>query len=106
MQDADFKAAVQFGDPQRLYRGEIGNYLGFKWMRSENIPTRTVNALTAQQLIFFGKGGVGYAEGEKAEIRLNKNDDYGRFLYLIWRAVRAYATLNTDFIELGRTFAV
>lgn len=106
MQDADFKAAVQFGDPERLYRGEIGNYLGFKWLRSENMPTRTVNALTAQQLIFCGKGSVGYAEGEKPEIRLNKNDDYGRFLYLIWRAVRAYATLNTDFIELGRTFAV
>lgn len=106
MQDADFKTAVQFGSPERLYRGEIGNYLGFKWMRSENIPTRIVNTLTAQQIIFCGTGAVGYGQGEKPEIRLNKNDDYGRFLYLIWRAVRAYATLNTDFIELGRTFAV
>ena len=105
MQDADFKAAAQYSDAMRLFRGYIGTYLGFDFFTSDNYPTATVNSLTAHQGIFFGQGAVGYAYSGMPEIRANKNDDYERFLYLIHRRVAAYATLNTAFIEIARTFA-
>jgi N4-gp56 family major capsid protein len=106
-QDTDFKNAMNYNQlvQERALDGSIGAFEGFLFYRSENIPTATVNALTARQSLFFGMGAFGYAEGEKREIRINKNDDFGRFLYLIWRAVRAYATINTAFIVKGRTFA-
>lgn len=105
--DTDFKNAMNNNVMvnERQLDGSIGAFEGFLFYRSENIPTATVNALTARQALFFGMGAFGYAEGEKREIRLNANNDYGRFLFLIWRAVRAYATLNTAFIVKGRTFA-
>jgi hypothetical protein len=104
-QDDKFLRAMQFGSPQRLYRGELGIYEGFRFITSNNIPTEIVNALTGHLGIFFGPHAVGYGVGMAPQIRKNKNDDYERFLYLIWLAYMGYAALDTRFIEVARTFA-
>ncbi|MGL4620873.1 MAG: N4-gp56 family major capsid protein [Chroococcidiopsis sp.] len=103
--DVKFRDAVRYGSPERLYRGEIGTFEGFRCITSKNMVTETVNALTAHDGIFMGQQAYGYVEAMAAEIRKNKNDDYERFLYLVWLAYRAYSALNTSFIEIGRTFA-
>lgn len=108
LSDADFKAAAinnaNAGD--RIWMGEIGKYLGVRFVTSTNIPTTTVNSLTAAQYVVFGKQAFGYGVGSLPEIRKNANDDYGRFLYLVWKCVRAYAVLNSSFIVKGRSFAL
>lgn len=103
--DDKFRAACQFGAYERLYRGELGVYEGFRFFSSNNIPTETVNSLTGHLGIFFGPDAVGYGEGLPPEVRKNKNDDYERFMYLIWLTYRGYAALDTRFIEVCRTFA-
>ena len=100
--DPDWRSAAP---EESLYRGEIGVYEGFRFIRSTNIPTEQVNGLTANLGIFMGPDAVGYGEAMPPEIRLNKNDDYSRFMYLIWLAYKGYVALDTRFIEIGRTMA-
>lgn len=103
--DPDFRAACQFGAPGRLYRGELGTYEGFRFISSTIFPTETINGLTGHLGVFMGPNAVGYGEGLPPEVRRNKNDDYERFLYLIWLTYRGYAVLNTNHTEVARTFA-
>jgi N4-gp56 family major capsid protein len=105
LDDSDFKTAATRAGGDRIWAGEIGQYMGIRFIRSTNIPTATVNSLTASQFVVFGSEAVGYAQGMPPEIRANSNDDYQRFLYLIWKATRAYAVLNTAFAVKGRSFA-
>ncbi len=106
MQDTDFREAMNYYNPEQKMRGELTIYEGFRFFRSTNIPTATVNSLTAHQGIFFGEQAIGYGEGSiPLAIRKNKNDDYERFLYLIWLVFRGYSLLDERFIIKARTFA-
>jgi len=105
-QDTSFREAMYYANPNSLLRGEIGVYEGFRFFSSNNIPTATINALTAYQGLFFGDSSVGYGEGDMpVEVRLNKNDDYARFMYLVWLVYRGYALLDESFVVKARTFA-
>lgn len=105
-EDTDFQEGVRFGAPERLFRGEIGIWEGFRFFVSTNLPTQTINSLTAHMGYFFGPDAVGYGEGLlPLQVRRNKNDDYERFIYLIWLVYRGYALLDERFIEEARTFA-
>lgn len=105
-QDTDFREAMNYYSPDQKMRGELTMYEGFKFFCSTNLPTSTVNSLTAYEGIFFGDKAVGYGEGDlPLAIRQNKNDDYERFIYLIWLVYRGYAVLDSRFIYKGRTFA-
>lgn len=104
-QDSDFRSAVQFGSPERLYRGEIGVFEGFRFFKSTNIPSETVNSLSAHCGFAFGPHMIGMGEGKKPHIRKHIDDDYGRLMFLIWNLWRGYATLDTRHIEVVHTFA-
>jgi len=104
--DTNYRDAMRYIDPTRLMRGEIGVYEGFRFFLSNNIPTATVNSLTAYQGLFFGKQAVGYGEGNlPVQIRQSNDNDYDRFLYLIWLVYRGYALLDSRFCVKARTFA-
>lgn len=106
-QDTDFREAMNYYNPTLRMRGELGIYEGFRFFVSTNIPTATVNSLTAYQGLFFGANAVGYGEGDlPVQVRMNKNDDYERFMYLIWLVYRGYALLDGRFIFKATTFAV
>ena len=105
-QDPDFKESMRYYNPTQLMRGEIGIFEGFRFFTSTNIPTATVNALTASQGVFFGMDAVGYGEGGlPLQVRSNKNDDYERFMYLIWLVYRGYSAMDYRFVVNARTFA-
>lgn len=105
-QDADFKEAMHYADPQKLVRGEMGVYEGFRFIKSTNMTTETINSETAYKGYFLGLGAIGYGEGDlPLEIRMNKNDDYERFMYLVWLVFRGYALLDDRFVVEGRTYA-
>lgn len=106
MQDTDFREAMRYYNPTQLMRGELGIYEGFRFFCSTNMPTETINSLTAYKGVFFGPNAVGYGEGNlPLQVRQNKNDDYERFMYLIWLVYRGYATLDSRFVYEARTFA-
>jgi hypothetical protein len=47
--------------------------------------------------------GVGIG-GNNAQILLNNNDDFSRFIIMIWSLFAGFETLNRDFITVGYSF--
>jgi hypothetical protein len=60
---------------------------------------------------FFGKNALGEAMGSgddssmPVRIKRNFNDDYQRFLILIWQCFAGWALLNEDYVQVARTYA-
>lgn len=105
-QDADFKEATFYFKPDTQFKGVLTEFAGFRFWVSTNLPPTTVNSLTAYEGLFFGPQVVGYGEGNvPLNIRRNVNDDYSRFMYLIWQVYRGYSVLDSRFCYKVRTFA-
>ena len=89
---------------------------GVRWFESTNLPEQefstTINAVSASpddykaaQLIFFGPQAVGVGiGGNNAQILLNNNDDFSRFIIMIWSLFAGFEVLNKDFITVGYSF--
>ena len=89
---------------------------GVRWFESTNLPekefqvTITDASITntntgAAQLIFFGPQAVGVGiGGNNAQILLNNNDDFSRFIIMIWSLFAGFEVLNKDFITVGYSF--
>ena len=88
---------------------------GVRWFESTNLPEQTYNVAiadangtddyTAAQLIFFGPQAVGVGiGGNNAQILLNNNDDFSRFIIMIWSLFAGFEVLNKDFITVGYSF--
>ena len=90
---------------------------GVRWFESTNLPEQTFNVAIADasiantadteaaQLIFFGPQAVGVGiGGNNAQILLNNNDDFSRFIIMIWSLFAGFETLNRDFITVGYSF--
>jgi hypothetical protein len=89
---------------------------GVRWFESTNLPETTYNLTItdesssaadygAAQLIFFGPQAVGVGiGGNNAQILLNNNDDFSRFIIMIWSLFAGFETLNKDFITVGYSF--
>ena len=89
---------------------------GVRWFESTNLPEKEFqvtisdasisNANTsAAQLIFFGPQAVGVGiGGNNAQILLNNNDDFSRFIIMIWSLFAGFEVLNKDFITVGYSF--
>lgn len=73
-------------------------------------PTGT-HLRTAYAGYFFGSHAVGEIfgadpqDGIPVKIKRNNNDDYNRFLIVIWQAFLGLSKLNDDFIIAARTYA-
>ena len=89
---------------------------GVRWFESTNLPETSYNLIvtdqasgaadySASQLIFFGPQAVGVGiGGNNAQILLNNNDDFSRFIIMIWSLFAGFETLNKDFITVGYSF--
>jgi N4-gp56 family major capsid protein len=105
-QDPDFKEACYYYKPDSQFKGVLTEFEGFRFWTSTNLPVTTVNSLTAHEGVVFGPQTVGYGEGNvPLQIARNNNDDYQRFLYLIWKVYRGYGMLDSRFIYKIRSFA-
>ena len=89
---------------------------GVRWFESTNLPEQSyttnikdvVDSSTsyeAAQLMFFGPQAVGVGiGGNNAQILLNNNDDFSRFIIMIWSLFAGFEVLNKDFITIGYSF--
>ena len=89
---------------------------GVRWFESTNLPETSYNLIitdknqaaadyTAAQLIFFGPQAVGVGVGgSNAQILLNNNDDFSRFIIMIWSLFAGFEVLNSDFITVAYSF--
>jgi hypothetical protein len=89
---------------------------GVRWFESTNLPETSYNLVvtdesgsaadyTAAQMVFFGPQAVGVGiGGNNAQILLNNNDDFSRFIIMIWSLFAGFEVLNKDFITVGYSF--
>ena len=83
---------------------------GVRWFESTNLPEKDANATiggtladyVAAPMIFFGPQAVGVGiGGNNAQILLNNNDDFSRFIIMIWSLFAGFEILNKDFITVA-----
>jgi len=88
---------------------------GVRFFETTNMPskTATVNygdgagAVTGRSTppgLFFGPQAVGVGiGGPNAQVLINNNDDFSRFIILIWQLYAGFANLNKDFVTTAFT---
>jgi len=88
---------------------------GVRFFESTNLPEKSfatniadasgAGTYTAAPLLFFGPQAVGVGiGGNNAQILLNNNDDFSRFIIMIWSLFAGFEVLNKDFISVGYSF--
>lgn len=89
---------------------------GVRWIESTNLPEKSYTATItdasisgavtqAAPILFFGPQAVGVAiGGNNAQILLNNNDDFGRFICMLWSLYAGFEVLNKDFITVAYSF--
>lgn len=91
-------------------------YEGVRFFESANMPSETVDiafnaaawtdeTAEAQLGIFCSPHSLGIAMGgNQAQVLLNNNDDFQRFIIAIWCLYAGFEPLNLEFITVARTF--
>lgn len=86
---------------------------GVRWFESTNLPEKSLTAsikgtaqtYSAAPMLFFGPQAVGVGVGgNNAQILLNNNDDFSRFIVMIWSLFAGFEILNKDFITVAYSF--
>jgi hypothetical protein len=89
---------------------------GVRFFESTNLPAKsftatipvasiTNTATDAAPLLFFGMQAIGVGiGGENAQILLNNNDDFSRFIIMIWSLFAGFEILNKDFVTVAYSF--
>lgn len=91
---------------------------GVRWFESTNLPekafTTDINTnvggsgsqiYSAAPMLFFGMQSVGVGiGGDNAQILLNNNDDFSRFIIMIWSLMAGFEVLNKDFVTVAYSF--
>ena len=83
--DPDFEDAVKYGDPERLFTGEIGRYYGVRFVEETNYLSSTLGTQTFNgSAVFFGADPVIEGIVVPLEMRMKIPTDYGRDKGLAW----------------------
>lgn len=88
---------------------------GVKFFESTNFPTKNVTAdftdgsnYSSQEVaqgFFFGPQSIGVGiGGPNAQVLINNNDDFSRFIILIWQLYAGFEILNKDFVTTAYSF--
>ncbi|MEB3320492.1 MAG: hypothetical protein VKI63_06090 [Cyanobium sp.] len=87
-----------------------------RWFESTNLAEKSyqvtiadasiTNAVTtAAPILFFGPQAVGVGIGGKnAQILLSNDDDFGRFIIMVWSIFGGFELLNRDFVTVAYSF--
>jgi hypothetical protein len=96
---------------------EVARYPGMgqgSFFESTNFPSKTItvdigdgngaSSRTTPAGLFFGPQAIGVGiGGPNAQVLINNNDDFSRFIILIWQLYAGFANLNKDFITTAFT---
>lgn len=87
---------------------------GVRFFESTNFADKSITVDTGDGLgavshstppaLFFGPQAVGVGiGGPNAQVLINNNDDFSRFIILIWQLYAGFANLNKDFVTAAFT---
>jgi hypothetical protein len=87
---------------------------GVRFFESTNFPSKSITVDIGSggwccfshtpPGLFFGPQAVGVGiGGPNAQVLINNNDDFSRFIILIWQLYAGFANLNKDFVTTAFT---
>lgn len=83
--------------PEYNYSVSIDGASGFS--------TNTAKSTRAATAMFFGPQAVGIGVGgNNAQVLINSNDDFSRYVILIWSLFAGFENLNLDFVTVAHSF--
>ncbi len=102
----DFVEAAKFGDPERLFAGEIGRYYGVRFIEETNVLSGTLGTTSFNgEMIVFGQDPVVEGIVVPLELRAKVPTDYGRDKGLAWYYMGGWA-LTWDTAKPGEAKVV
>jgi len=82
--DADWEDSAKYGDPERLFSGEVGRYYGCRFVEETNVLNSLVDTSYKGEAVFFGADPMVEAVAVAEEMRAKIPTDYGRDKGLAW----------------------
>lgn len=90
--DPDWEDAAKYGDPERLFAGEIGRYYGCRFIEETNSLTNTLGGTAFKgEAVFFGEDPIVEGLSIAEEMRVKIPMDYGRDLGVAWYGIMGWA---------------
>lgn len=91
----DWKDAAKYGDPERLFSGEVGRFDGIRFIESNNDAAldnglQNGGADRGGEMLFFGADPIVSGTAIAPEIRAKTPTDYGRSKGVAWYALQGY----------------
>lgn len=87
--DTNFINAARYGDPERLFTGEIGKYYGCRFIEETNYLSNVLGG-SYGEAAFFGDDAVLEAVTIPEEIRYDIPKDFGRSKAVAWYALLGF----------------
>jgi N4-gp56 family major capsid protein len=87
--DTKWTDAAKYGDPERLFAGEVGRYYGCRFIEETNLLSNALNS-SYGEAVFFGADAVMEGVALPEEIRAKVATDYGRSKGVAWYALLGF----------------
>lgn len=81
---SDWLDAAKYGDPERLFSGEVGRFYGCRFIEENNVLSNTKGGGAMGEAIFFGKDACMEGVAVPEELRAKVPTDYGRSRGVAW----------------------
>ena len=87
----DWVDAAKYGDPERLFSGEVGRFHGVRFIKDNNVLSNTMGTGgTSGEAIFFGADACMEGVAIPEELRAKVPTDYGRSQGVAWYSLLGY----------------
>lgn len=87
----EWQDAAKYGDPERLFKGEIGRYKGVRFVEESNTLSDALGTTAYRaEAIFFGADPAVEGVALPAELRAKIPEDYGRSKGIAWYALLGF----------------
>lgn len=90
---SDWTEAAKYGDPERLFSGEVGRIERVRCIEENNYLSNARGESTYGEGIMFGDQAVMEAVALPEEIRAKIPDDYGRSMGIAWYGILGFAKI-------------
>ena len=88
---ADWTDAAKYGDPERLFAGEVGRFAGCRFIEENNYLGNTMGTTSlGGEAIYFGGDSIMEAVALPEELRAKIPADYGRSQGIAWYALLGF----------------
>jgi len=90
--DSNWIGAAEYGDPERLFKGEVGRYYSCRFIEETNYLSNAKNTYYGEA-IMFGADAIMEVVAVPEEIRAKVPSDFGRSKALAWYYLGGFARI-------------